>query len=290
MKYAFYLGCITPYRVPQNEISTKRIAKELDIELVDVDGFSCCGFPIKNVSYEAALLSAARNLCLAEEKGLDICTICSACTSTLVEANKELKENKELREKVNEGLTKIGHEFKGSIKVRNFARILYEDIGVDEIKEKVKKDLGSLKLAVHYGCHYLRPSDIYENFDDPENPKSLDELIRAAGAKSVDYEDKKQCCGNVIVGIDPDISWFLAKEKLDHIKTSGADAMTLICPACGTQYDTNQRVIESNFKVTYKLPILYLNQVLGLAFGIEPNELGLNLNRVKTDELLNKIE
>jgi len=289
MRYAFYLGCITPYRVPHNELSTRRIAREFGIELVDLDDFTCCGFPIKNASYEAALLTAARNLCLAEEKGLDICTICPACTSVLTEANKELKEDKKLRDEVNEKLSNIGHEFKGTIKVGHFARILYEEIGVEKIKEKVKRDLSTLKFAVHYGCHYLKPSEIYKGFDDPENPKSLDEIVGVTGAKSIDYEDKKLCCGNVIVGIDQDISWTIANQKLDHIKSCGADAMVLICPACSTQYDTTQRMIESKFNATYNLPILYLNQVLGLAFGIDPKELGLNLNRVKTTELLEKV-
>jgi heterodisulfide reductase subunit B len=289
MKYAFYLGCITPYRVPQNEISTRRIAKEFGIELIDLDGFSCCGFPIKNVSYEASLLTAARNLCLAEAEGLNICTICSACTSTLTEANKKLKEDKKLMDEVNKKLSKIGHEFKGTIKVRNFARILYEEIGVEKIREKVKKDLSALNLAVHYGCHYLRPSEIYDGFDDPENPKSLDELVELTGAKSIDYEDRKLCCGNVMVGIDQDVSWTIANQKLEHIKTSDADAMVLICPACSTQYDTTQRMIEAKFNVQYNLPIVYLNQVLGLAFGIDPKELGLNLNRVKTTGLLEKL-
>lgn len=288
MKYSFYLGCVIPYRVPNYELSTRRIAEELGIDLVDLEGFSCCGFPIKNVNYEAALLSAARNLCLAEEMGLDVCVICSACASVLKEANKKLKEDDSLRDKINERLSQIGREFKGMIEVRNFTRILYEDIGVEKLKDKVVKDMSGFKLAAHYGCHYLKPSDIHEGFDEPEDPKTLDELIEVTGAESINYEGKKQCCGNVIVGIDQNVSFAMAKKKLDHIKASGADAVIVICPACGLQYDANQRTIESKFNVDYKLPVLYYPQLLGLAMGIGPTELGLNLNRVEALELLEK--
>jgi heterodisulfide reductase subunit B len=289
MKYGFYLGCIVPYRVPSYEISTRRIAKEFGIELVDIDDFSCCGFPIMNVNREAALLAAARNLCLAEEKGLKLCTICNACAGVLGEANKELKENKELRDEINKKLARINHKFEGTTEVKHFARVLYEDVGTEAIKEKVVKGLETLKVASHYGCHYLKPSSLYNNGDDPENPTSLDELIEATGAHLVDYQGKIDCCGNVIIGIDEKISLAMAREKLAHIKDSGAEAMVLICPACGVQFDTNQRMVESAFDVHYGLPIFYYPQLLGLALGIDPKELGLHLNRVKTTGLLSKL-
>ncbi len=289
MKYAFFLGCVIPYRVLNYELSTRRVAKELGVELVDIDGFACCGFPMRSVDAKTTLLMAARNICVAEEKGLDICTICPACTSVLTEANKELNEKEELEEEVNGKLANLSKKFQGMVKVRHFVRVLYEDVGIEKIKDRVVKDLTSFRLASHYGCHYLKPSDIYDDFDNPENPKSLDRLIEATGAQIVDYEDKKGCCGNVILGVNEDISLAMAKQKLDHISISRPDAMVLLCPACGLQFDNFQRRIEADFGASYKLPVLYYPQLLGLALGVEPEELGLDMNRVKVDELLKKL-
>ncbi|MDI6821943.1 MAG: CoB--CoM heterodisulfide reductase iron-sulfur subunit B family protein [Actinomycetota bacterium] len=187
-------------------------------------------------------------------------------------------------------MAKIKRKYRDSVEVKHFARILYEDIGIEQIKSSVKKNLKSIKFAPHYGCHYLKPSEIYGNFDDPENPKSLDELIKVTGAEVIDYEDKKLCCGGAILGVDEDISLTMAKKKLDHVSDRGADAISLICPFCSIMYDDNQRKIESQFGVSYNLPVLYYPQVLGLALGFDSNELGLQMNRVKATEIINKLQ
>jgi heterodisulfide reductase subunit B len=291
MRFAFFLGCTVPARSRNYEMAVRKVAEVLGIEFVDIGDFSCCGFPMKAVSQETTLLMAARNLCLAEEKGLDtICAICSACTSILTEASHELNKHKELRDRVNEKLKEIKHEYKGTIKVRHFNRILYQDIGVDKIKSKIKKDLGAFKIAPHYGCHYLKPSEIYDHFDDPENPKSLRELIEVTGAKSVDYQNYMQCCGGAVIAINEEVSLAVSKEKLDNIKAAGADAITLVCPFCNVMYDSNQKSIEAAFEVQYNIPVLYYPQLLGLAMGFDPKDLGLQMNVVKTKELLSRLE
>lgn len=289
MKYAFFPGCLAPVMSRQFELSTRKVAKKLGLELVDAEYFACCGFPIKSVNQETTLLLAARNLGVAEDLGLDICTICTGCASTLAEANKELMHNDGLREKVNEKLQKIGRTYKGTVKVKHFVRILYEDVGPEKIKSQVKKSLEGLKLASHYGCHYLKPSDVFDKFEDPEFPRSLDELVSALGAETLEYEEKMQCCGGVILDVDDKIALAMAQKKLDHISAMGADAMVLMCPLCGSMYDRNQRVMERRFNVAYNLPVLFYPQVLGLALGIDPKGLGLDLNRVKTSGLLSKL-
>ncbi len=289
MRYALFLGCTIPARARNYELAARRIAQEFDIELVDIEEFACCGFPIKSVNREASILLAARNLSLAEKQGLDICTLCSACTSILTETNRELKENSRLMDSTNNKLGKINRKCQGKIKVRHLARILYEEIGAAKIKEKIKKDLSGIKIAAHYGCHYLKPSKVYDHFDDPEDPRSLDELISATGARFIHYDNRKQCCGGAILAIDESLSLTMAKEKIEHVKSTGADAFTLVCPFCNVMYDDNQRKIESKFNVSYGLPVLYYPQVLGLALGIEAKELGLNMNRVKTAELVSKV-
>ncbi len=280
-----------PARARNYELSTRRVAEAFGIRLVDLDGSVCCGFPIRSVHYESFLLTATKNLILAEEIGMDICALCSACTSMLTEVNKELAEHDELRVKV---LKKLGikkkFRFRNAIRVKHFARILYEDVGIDMIKSKIQKGLGALKISAHYGCHYLKPSDIYENFDDPEHPKSLGELIEATGATLVDYEERNFCCGAGTLAIDENISFSMANKKLSSIKDAGADAISLICPFCSIMYDNNQPAIESKFSEAYNLPVLYYPQLLGLALGMNKRELGFNMNRVKIDPLIKKLE
>jgi heterodisulfide reductase subunit B len=197
--------------------------------------------------------------------------------------------NDGLLEKVNEKLQKIGRTYKGTVKVKHFVRILYEDVGPEKIKSQVKKSLEGLKLASHYGCHYLKPSDVFDKFEDPEFPRSLDELVSALGAETLEYEEKMHCCGGVILDVDDKIALAMAQKKLDHVSAMGADAMVLMCPLCGSMYDRNQRVMEKRFNVAYNLPVLFYTQVLGLALGIDPKGLGLDLNRVKTSDLLSKL-
>ena len=281
-EYALFLGCTVPVRALNYELSARRVAEELGIRLVDLDEFSCCGFTIKSINHKSALVMAARSLAIAEEKNLDICTLCSACTSFLTEVNKKLKKNKDLREEVNKDLELIGREFKGSIEVKHFARILYDD--KEGVKEKIVKPLDGLKIAAHYGCHYLKPSEIYD-FEDPEAPFTLDELIEVTGATSVDYLNKQLCCGGGILGIDEDTALEMSGVKLDHIK-GNADAMVLICPFCDIMYDINQGRIEKKLGRDYKIPVLYYPQLLGLALGLNSKDLGFDMNRVRTNKLL----
>ncbi len=275
--------------VKQYELSARKIAERLGLQLIDVEGFACCGFPIRSVGQETAFLLAARNLSVAEGMGLDICTICTGCASTLSETSKELTHNDKLREEANKKLQKIGRTYKGNVKVKHFVRILYEDVGLERIGSQVKKSLEGVKLAPHYGCHYLKPSEVFDKFEDPEFPRTLDELISILGAEAVEYEDKTQCCGGVILDVDDKVSLAMAQRKLDHVKAAGADAVVLMCPLCGSVYDRNQKVIERRFNVAYNLPILFYPQVLGLALGIDQKGLGLDLNRVKASNLLSKL-
>jgi len=290
MKYAFFLGCTIPARAANYEISTRKIAPKLGIELVDIPDFTCCGFPVKSVDSFTTLVMAAKNISLAEEQGSNICTLCNGCVVTLAEANHELKHNEELRNKVNKELKKIGREYKGTIEVKHFARVLYEDVGVDKIKTAVKYPLEDFKLAAHYGCHYFKPSAVYGRLDDPEFPTTLDKLIEATGAPSFDYETKTECCGGGILGISEDIALQMARVKLDDLKIENADALISICPFCSVMYDANQKSIEKKFETEYNIPVLYYTQILGLALGIPADELEFKRNRIKPKEILVKFE
>jgi len=228
---------------------------------------------------------AAYNLALAEEKGLDILALCNGCVNSLKKANFLLKKNEDLKSEVNEILAKTGKEYKGTIEVKHLVQIFYEDIGIEKLKKKIKNPL-KLKVASHTGCHLIKPSYAMQ-FDDPEQPKILDELIEVTGAKSVDYMYKNMCCGQPIRGVNDEVSLKIAKEKLTHIKEANADCMITICPACNIQYDLGQLEIKSKFKEEYNIPVLHYPELLGLALGIDKKELGiLATHRAKADKIL----
>ncbi|KPJ60208.1 MAG: hypothetical protein AMJ46_07780 [Latescibacteria bacterium DG_63] len=290
MKYAFYLGCAAPVRGRHYEMSTRKIAEGLGIELVDIPEFSCCGFPIKGVAHDTFFLLSARNLALAEKHGLNIMTICNSCTGVMTEVNHELRENEDLRKKTNKALAELGYEYKGNVEVKHLIRVLYEDVGVEKIKEKVKVDVAAWKLAPHYGCHFAKPSVAYNRFEDPEYPRILRELMSAAGVGVVDHDRDKACCGGAILAVDENIALKMAGKKLESVAGADGDGICLHCTFCCVMYDDNQSKINQAIGQEYVIPILYYPQVLGMAMGYDPKDLGLKMNRVKTKELLARLE
>ncbi len=288
MKYALFLGCTVPVRGLNYEISARKVADRLGINLVDINDFICCGFPMKAVDYETTLLMSTRNLALAEKEGLNIVTLCSACSSTLTEVNKHLKEDEELREVVNKKLGDISYN--GTIEVRHFSRVLYEEIGVDRIKDFIIEPLNGFKFAPHYGCHFLKPSEVFEHFDNPEDPTSLHKLIEVTGAEAIDYTTLKNCCGGGILGIEENVALKMSGKKWKELSLSGIDGLILHCPFCSVMYEGNQKKIEKIENIEIGIPVFYYPQILGLALGIGVNELGFDLNRVKPKSFLEKLE
>jgi len=289
--YTLFLGCTVPVRALNYEISARKVAERLGIQLSDNPDFGCCGYPIKSVNRYAYLLMAARNLALAEQEGPTLCTLCSACCGSLTEAHQEIQEDEKLRKRINEDLSEcLGLHYEGGVRVTHFTRILQGEIGKKRITKQIQADLSALHIAPHYGCHYNKPSAIYGKAEDPEDPKSLDELIQATGAYSIHYEDKLQCCGGGVLAMDEQVALAMSQRKLEHIQTQQADAMVLICPFCSVMYEGNQRKIEKAYQKEYKLPVLFYPQLLGLALGMSPDELGMKMNRVRPTELLKKID
>lgn len=288
-RYAFFLGCTIPARSRNYEMSARAVARKLGLEMVDIADFGCCGFPMKASDQEAAALLAARNLSLADAADLDICTLCSACASMLGEEAHRLSHDSEHLAEVNRRLAGIDRSCSGNVKVKHFAHVLMEESGLERLRENVTVDLKDLPVAVHYGCHYLKPSDIYPEGDDPEIPVSLERLIEAVGARPVEYARKTDCCGGAVLVADELTALSMAKAKLDHVKAAGARAMCVVCPFCSVMYDDNQKSIEARFEVEYRLPVLFLPQLIGLALGLDRKELGLNMNVVKTKQLTGEI-
>jgi heterodisulfide reductase subunit B len=283
MKYALFLGCTVPVRAQHYELSARNTATRLGIEFVDMSGASCCGFPMKAVDAETALLIAARNISIASTMNLNVVTLCNSCTAMLSDAQRELKNSTFYRK-----CKDLGFAFPHEVTVKHYVRMLYEDIGIEKIKSAVTTPLSSLNVIAHYGCHYMRPSYLY-GFDDPEIPHTFDELVAATGATSVKYLDKKMCCGGSVLGVDEALAVTMANHKLKIAKDEAADALISICPFCTVMYEDNQRKAEEKFNAQYNLPVLYYPQLLGLSMGLDKNAVGFRFNRVRPNALLGKI-
>jgi len=288
LKYFIFLGCAIPYRVSAYEISTRKVMEKLGVKLEEMPEFNCCGLPMDPVSHEMMVLLAARNLCIAEEKNMSIIALCPGCAGTLNKVNIMLKNDKKLREEINEYLKLDDLEFKGTIEVKHLIQVLNDDVGLEKIRGAVKKSLKGLKVAEHNGCHVLRPKE-YMGFDDPEDPKVLKALIEVTGAECLDYVDEAQCCGAPTAGINDKIPLQLSREKLTNIRDVGAQALITICPFCHMMFETNQMRIERMFNEKFGIPTIHYPQLLGLALGLSPEELALDELRVKPTEQLKQI-
>ena len=285
-KYLIFLGCVIPYRISSYEISARKVLNKVGVELVEMPEFNCCGFPLDPINHDMMLTLAARNLCLAEQQNLNIMTLCNGCFGILNHVNKELNEERKIREKVNGYLKEIGMEFKGTTTVKHLIHVLAEDIGLEKIKEAIRKPLNPLRVAQHIGCHVVRPAK-YVGFDDPENPTVLKNLIRVTGAECLSYMDETECCGAPIIGVDDKIPLQLAREKLSHIRAVGAQALITVCPFCHMIYDLNQPRIERTFNEKFGIPVLHYPQLLGLAMGFSPDELAFKQLRVDASKIVN---
>ena len=288
-RYALFLGCTTPTKVIQYELSSRWVCKHLGIELVDIDDFVCCGINQVNLSQEAGLLLAAMNLACAEAKELNILTLCAACTGALAEAIERLKDEV-TREKINEKLRYVGVEYKGKVTVKHISRILYEDVGLQKLEKEVKKELTGLLVVPHYGCHSLKPASAFEGFDDPDNPKNLHQLISVTGATPVQYETLNLCCGGKSFPVSKETVFYLVQKKLDNIVGKKIDCMVVQCQTCYLMYSNNQKLLNGRFRKQYNVPVLLYPQLLGLALGGDPiHDLGFDLNAISSKNLLTKL-
>ena len=291
MEIAYFLGCIMNNRYPGIEKATRILFDKLDIELNDMAGASCCPAPGVFGSFDKKTWAsiAARNITIAEDMGSDIMTECNGCFGSLFETNHMLKHDNDMKNEINEVLAETGREYKGSIEVKHLAQILYNDIGVDKLSELVTNPL-DLNVAVHYGCHFLRPSDEIQ-IDNAEKPTILDELVESTGAKSVPYKDKMMCCGagGGLRSRDLDVTASFTKEKLDNMTAAGVDAIVDVCPFCHLQFDVGQTEVNKMYNTDFGIPVFHLAQLLGLAFGLGADELTLDSHLIDSAQALAKI-
>jgi heterodisulfide reductase subunit B len=288
--YFLYTGCLIRSRLPHLEKSSRLVLGRLGVELSELEGATCCpeGVGLRGLDEEVWLTLAARNLSLAGRGSKPLMTLCSGCYSTFRECEHLLAGNDSLREKVARNLQRIDRQYSPGPGVEHFARFLYEKVGPKVLAGLVARPLKGLKAAFHYGCHFLRPSHLID-FDDPDYPTKLEELVRALGAEVIDYPRKMLCCGLTIAGVAPDLSLRMGFEKMKLMKDSGAQAVVLICPSCMLQFDLNQRRMEQEFGLELGLAIFYLTELVGLAMGESPDSLGLDLHRTNVWPLMDDL-
>ena len=287
MNYDIFLGCVIPARLPFLEASARKIFNKLGIGLNNIEDFSCCPDPtgIELVSRKAWLALGARNLSLSRSKD-GILSLCSGCVKTLKSVNHEINKKHGKRE-INEMLGKVGKTYDGSTKIKHFAQILYEQR--KKVKNTVIKPLKGFKVAVQYGCHYLRPSNIIK-WDDPFKPVSMDKVVEALGAESIQYDLKMECCGFAVRKSDKDLSTLMIKQKIESIQKSGANCVVVACPACYQQFDFNQRDLNKNHGTNVIYPTFYLSELVALAFGFSFDELGLKFHSTRLKPFLQSIK
>jgi heterodisulfide reductase subunit B len=285
--FAFFPGCLIPARYPAMEFAIREVLARLDIGVVNLEGASCCPDPIyfKSKDKLSWLSVAARNLCLAEAKELDIFTNCSGCTATLSEAY-HLLQDEELKARVNERLADIGMHYEGSSRIRHVVTLLRDVAGYVKVRESVTRPLDGLKIAIHYGCHLLKPSRIMQ-VDDPNNPTVMENLVSALGAEPVRHKNWYLCCGKACQREETPET--MMHELLSTVRDERADLLCLICPTCFGQFDFGQLKIAKKHGETQLTPPVYYFSLLAYAQGIEYDRLGFDLQRIKPEALRSTI-
>ena len=270
MSYFFFPGCSLESTARDFHKSTTAVARALGLDMPELPNWMCCGSTSAHQTDPLlALALPAKNLAAAQGRTVAVC--CAACYSRLKTANHEIAASADTRRKVADA---IGTDYDGRTPVLHLLEILARNVGLKAVAAKVTRPLTGLKVACYYGCLLSRPPEV-TNFDDPENPQLMDNLMSVAGAEPLDWPHKTECCGASYSITDVQVVLRLTREVLAMAKAAGADAVVTACPLCQINLDMRQKDIEKKFGDTYGLPIFYFTQMLGLALGLSPKELGL---------------
>ncbi|HID62907.1 MAG TPA: disulfide reductase [Anaerolineae bacterium] len=284
MRYAYYPGCSLKTSAREYDLSVQAVCQELDIELVEVPDWNCCGAsPAANMDPALSAALATRNLRQAEGAGLDtVIAPCSGCYKYLRRARQSLHDEPQVRERVQ---NLLGEQSLGPLPaVKHPLEVLTHDLRT--IAAAVKRPLHGLRVACYYGCVISRPRG---GFDDPEDPTSMDRLMAALNAEVVPYAYKTRCCGGAVMMPSPEVAFDLTGHLLRKAQEQGANCLALACPLCALLLDTYQSTIGRRLGTRFGLPIFYFTQLMGLALGIDGERLGLRYNVVAPFELLTEV-
>ena len=272
MKYLLFPGCKIPYYVPYYETSSRAVLERFNIELLDQE-FACCGYPIRFLDFRAFVYASARNLALAGEKGLPLLCLCQCCYGTLRYADLLLRKNEALFQEIASLLKEEGLRYPPQIEVKHLLHVLSEDIGSTAIWGSNARPFKSLKVAVHYGCHILRPRDVAQ-YDHPVNPSRFETLVEVTGGISVDWPLRLQCCGDPLRGKNDPLSAALMKKKMESARQAKADVLCVACPHCQMQFTRAGSVLADAGGSSIVLPSVLYPQLLGLSLGLDEKLLG----------------
>ncbi len=280
LKYALFTGCTAKQSTPEQYKSTMAVADKLGIELVELTEASCCGAShLQDYDDFLSLVLNARNIAYAEKHDLTMVTICNTCNLNTAMTKHRLDNDEKLKAKVNEKLNEVGLEYKGTSQITHFLYAIIDDFGLDKIKEMVVKPLNEFNIAPYYGCHNIRPSELqnetHKKSESAYRPTSLDELIIACGGQNVDYLEKNKCCGFHAELQAPKTAAILTGKAIAGAMDANADMMVTPCPLCHLKLDTQTHHASEAIGREVEIPVLHMQQMVGLALGCTPDELGL---------------
>ncbi|MCL5736753.1 MAG: heterodisulfide reductase-related iron-sulfur binding cluster [Actinobacteria bacterium] len=284
-----FWGCTIPARFPFVEKATRLVLADLGAKIVDLGGFTCCPETtlVRAADEEAYYLTAARNLAVAEQADLPLLTPCNGCYSTFKSVLADLKKDWRLKRRLNEMLADHGLTLRGDIEVWHLVEWMSEDLGPAAIAKIVIKPLWGMRIAVHYGCHMLRPTPAIR-WDSAVNPTKFEQLVSALGATVVDYETRMDCCGGAFDRVgERQKALAMCRRKVENVLQQGADALVVSCPSCFQQFDLNQAALLRETGAQ-GLPVFYLTELVALALGREVEELGLEMHRVSAAAFVTK--
>ena len=289
MKFAFYPGCVARGGTPELLSSSMAVLKALDIEVEELTKAGCTGAGV--LQEKNPLLGDTinvRTLAMAEEKKLNIMTLCSTCQGVLSQANHKVKSDPKYLDQINEILKDEGYKYNGTTEVKHLLWILVEDYGLENIK--IEKPLSNLKFAPFYGCYMVRPSEALGFDERPERQEYLEKVIEAVGAIAIDFPGKFSCCGFPVLFINQKNSLKMVSNQTGSAKDLGADAMVTPCPLCHLNLDGYQgKARKNNRGDKADLPIIHMPQMIALAMGLETKDIGLGRHIVSPKEVLSKI-
>jgi heterodisulfide reductase subunit B len=278
MKLLYFPGCKLEHDLPAYDKATRAVLETLAIEPVDLE-LNCCGYPVRHQSFPAFLLSAARNLALAEARGLDLLTPCKCCFGSFKHALHWLRHRPALRREINGHLAREGLKWEDRSDVLHLLSLLHHRVGTDQLATQVTAPLTGLRVAAHYGCHALRPVAVTA-FDNPTAPRIFEDLVAATGATPVSWSRRTECCGNPLWEKNSRISLALMEKKLASAQEAGADYICSACTYCQLQFDHVRRRYPEADPTSGSVSAVLYPQLLGLAMGLGPERLGLSSEAV----------
>lgn len=285
MRYAYYPGCSLESGSAAYDVSVRAICHKLGVQLDEIDDWNCCG-ATEYVTQDRLTASAviARNLALVDQQHTKVMAPCAACYLNLKKTDLAMQEDGKFAGLINEALAagKLGYR-PGRVTVHHLLDLLYDDVGEAQLKRRVAQSLRGLRVAPYYGCQIVRPT---ETGDDPEYPMHMDQILGWLGAEVVDYPVKAHCCGGHMTQISEPQALELIRRLLQSAATYEADVICCVCPMCQLNLDLYQGRVNNYFNESFRVPIVYLSQLVGIALGIADADLGLGKEIVPASETI----